>query len=131
MTEARLADLHQLHGLQPVLAVADLAASLRFYCELLGLEPDFLWGEPPHYGRVKRLGHGAPIYLHLSQSGSGEPPSPATLRLHVGHDVDGLFTAYAARGASVAAPPTNRPWGLREFALRDPDGHLLIFGAEA
>lgn len=131
MTAARLAQQHQLHGLQPVLAVTDLAASLRFYCELLDLELDFVWGEPPHYGRVKNLGHGAPIYLHLSQTEPGAAVPPAELRFHVGHDVDGLFTAYAARGADVVEPPTTRPWGLREFALRDPDGHLLIFGAEA
>ena len=24
-------------------------------------------------------------------------------------------------------PPTSQPWGLREFALREPDGHLLRF----
>lgn len=127
----RLADVHQLHGLQPVLPVRDLAASVRYYCDSLGLELDFLWGEPPHYGRVKHLGHGAPIYLHLSQVEPGAAASPAKLRFHVGHDVDGLCAAYAARGARAVEPPTTRPWGLREFALRDPDGHLLIFGAEA
>jgi uncharacterized glyoxalase superfamily protein PhnB len=42
-----------------------------------------------------------------------------------------LYAAYAALGADVGEPPTTRPWGLREFELRDPDGHLLIFGAEA
>jgi catechol 2,3-dioxygenase-like lactoylglutathione lyase family enzyme len=131
VTAPRLAQQHELHGLQPVLAVADLAASLHFYCALLDLELDFVWGEPPHYGRVKHLGHGAPIFLHLSQVEPGGVLPPAELRFHVGRDVDGLCAAYAARGAVVVAPPTTRPWGLREFALRDPDGHLVIFGAEA
>jgi catechol 2,3-dioxygenase-like lactoylglutathione lyase family enzyme len=131
MTAMRLASTHELHGLQPVLAVSDLADSVRFYCDVLGLELDFLWGEPPHYGRVKHLGHGAPIYLHLSQAEPGSAVRPAELRFHVGRDVDGLYAAYAALGADVGEPPTTRPWGLREFELRDPDGHLLIFGAEA
>lgn len=131
MSTPRLAQQHELHGLQPVLAVADLAASLRFYCAVLGLELDFVWGEPPHHGRVKNLGHGAPIYLHLSQVEPGAAVPPAELRFHVGHDVDGLFNAYAARGAEVVELLANQPWRLREFALRDPDGHLLIFAAEA
>jgi catechol 2,3-dioxygenase-like lactoylglutathione lyase family enzyme len=126
----RLARRHELHGLQPVLPVTDLAASLRFYCDTLGLELDFLWGDPPTYGRVRQLGFGAPIYLHLSPVEPGEPVPVAELRFHVGRDVDGLFDACRARAAVVIEPPVDRPWGLREFALRDPDGHLLIFGAE-
>jgi catechol 2,3-dioxygenase-like lactoylglutathione lyase family enzyme len=130
MPMPRLAQQHELHGLQPVLSVTDLAASVRFYCDVLGLELDFLWGEPPSYGRVRHTGDGAPIYIHLSPA----PPAsiaPCELRLHVGRDVDGLHAAYAARGADVGPAPRNQPWGLREFELRDPDGHLLIFGAEA
>ncbi|MCU0952263.1 MAG: VOC family protein [Burkholderiaceae bacterium] len=127
----RLAQQHELHGLQPVLAVRDLAASLRFYCDQLGLELDFVWGEPAHYGRVKNLGFGAPIYLHLSQGAPDDAIAPVELRLHVGRDVDGLFAAYRDRGVALGAAPADQPWGLREFELRDPDGHLLIFGAES
>jgi uncharacterized glyoxalase superfamily protein PhnB len=130
MTTPRLAQLHQLHGLQPVLSVSDLAASMRFYCEVLGFELDFLWGDPPSYGRVRHSGDGAPIYIHLS-SAPREQIAPCELRIHVGRDVDGLHAAYASRGANVGALPKDQPWGLREFELRDPDGHLLIFGAEA
>jgi len=131
MTAARLAQRHELHGLQPVLAVADLTASVRFYCDVLGLELDFLWGEPPNYGRVRHTGDGAPIYIHLAPVAAGESVAPVELRIHVGRDVDGLYAAYRARGADIGPPPQDRPWGLREFELRDPDGHLLIFGAEA
>ncbi len=24
-------------------------------------------------------------------------------------------------------PPVSQPWGLREFAIREPDGHVLRF----
>ena len=131
MSASRLGELHELHGLQPVLPVADLGRSVQWYCEQIGLDLDFLYGAPPHYGRVKNLGFGAPIYLHLSQIAPGETLARAELRLHVGRDVDGLYAAYRARGVAVGAPPADQPWGLREFELRDPDGHLLIFGAES
>ncbi len=126
----RLADVHELHGLQPVLPVTDLQASVRFYCDVIGLELDFLWGEPPHYGRVKHGGHGDSVFIHLEQVAL-PVPNTSELRLHVGRDVDGLCAAYVAQGADVIHAPQTQPWGLREFALRDPDGHVLIFGAEA
>jgi hypothetical protein len=27
----------------------------------------------------------------------------------------------------VVEAPTSQPWGLREFAIREPDGHILRF----
>jgi catechol 2,3-dioxygenase-like lactoylglutathione lyase family enzyme len=32
------------------------------------------------------------------------------------------------RGVTIAEPLEYRPWGMREFAVRDPDGHVLRFG---
>ena len=52
------------------------------------------------------------------------------LRIHVGHDLDGLFETYRDRGVPVAFAPVSQPWGLREFAVRDPNGHVLRFCAE-
>lgn len=34
-------------------------------------------------------------------------------------------------GECANAPPVSTPWGMREFALRTPDGHRMTFGAEA
>ena len=33
----------------------------------------------------------------------------------------------SARGAEVISEPTTEPWGLREFSIRTPDGHRLMF----
>ncbi len=49
---------------------------------------------------------------------------------HVGADLDGLFEKYRRAGAEIVSPPEDRPWGLRDFRLRDPDGHLHCFAAE-
>ncbi|MGH2894722.1 MAG: hypothetical protein ACRDPM_15880 [Solirubrobacteraceae bacterium] len=32
------------------------------------------------------------------------------------------------RGATVIPGPINQPYGLREFRVQDPDGHILAFG---
>jgi uncharacterized glyoxalase superfamily protein PhnB len=126
-----LARHHQIHGVQPVLPVPDVSAAADWFCRVLGFQIDFLHGEPPAYGRVK-LGDrswGDPIYLHLALETGAITPCGQT-RLHVGHDIDGLHAQVQAAGGTVPQPPTNQPWGLREFTVRAPGGHLLCLAAE-
>jgi len=42
--------------------------------------------------------------------------------------VDELFREFVAKGAIVSSEPTDKPWGLREFGLRTPDGHRIVCG---
>ena len=130
-----LGTLHQFHGIQPVLPVSDVSRASRWFCDVLGFELDFIAGEPPSYARVKKGGDrkageswGDPVYLRLWQCGRrDEHPWRGEIVIHVGHDVDGLHAAYVKRGVTVIEPPTSQPWGLREFAIREPDGHVLRF----
>lgn len=131
---ASLAATHQLHGLQPVLTVADVSAAAAYFRDVLGFEIDFLYGDPPVHGRVM-VGDGSwgqPIYIHLSPPGDDEAGQLPTgeLRLHVGHDLDGLCSVYRARGARILHEPVSQPWGLREFVVLEPNGHHLRFCAE-
>ena len=129
---AQLAQHHQLHGVQPVLPVPDVAAAADWFVRVLGFTLDFLHGEPPCvHGRVK-LGdrsHGDPIYIHLSRNEGLIQPCGET-RLHVGHDIDGLHAHVVAQGGTVLLAPTNQPWGLREIVVQAPGGHRLVLGAE-
>ena len=45
-------------------------------------------------------------------------------------DIDGLYAELTARGVPIMAPPATKPWGMREFAVRTPDGHRMTFGSE-
>jgi catechol 2,3-dioxygenase-like lactoylglutathione lyase family enzyme len=122
---------HQFHGVQPVLPVADVTRAARYFRDVLGFEIDFIAGEPPSYARVvKGAGrtHGDPVYIRLWQCRHpGASAWKGEIVIHVGKDVDGLHSAYVSRGVSVVEAPTSQPWGLREFAIREPDGHLLRF----
>jgi uncharacterized glyoxalase superfamily protein PhnB len=122
---------HQFHGVQPVLPVADAARAARYFCDVLGFELDFIAGEPPSYARVKHVpaaGQGEAVYLRLWQVNTREArPWRGEIVIHVGHDLDGLHAAYVKRGVDILEPPASQPWGLREFALREPDGHVLRF----
>lgn len=133
MTAPDLGTLHQFHGVQPVLPVADVTRAARYFRDVLGFEIDFIAGEPPSYARVKKGAerrHGDPVYLRLWQCGAapvGGQSWKGEIVIHVGHDVDGLHAAYVKRGVDIVEPLASQPWGLREFALREPDGHVLRF----
>jgi len=52
------------------------------------------------------------------------------LYVHVGQRLDELFADYHARGVDIVSEPKHRPWGLRQFEIRDCNGYLLTFAAE-
>ncbi len=120
---------HQFHGLQPVLPVHDVNATVRYYCQVLGFEVDFLWGDPPVHARVMKgdRTYGDPVYIHFNKTADEKIPVAGHIRIHVGHDVDGLFEAYRSRGVDTMTEPRSEEWGLREFSIRDCNGHILVF----
>jgi catechol 2,3-dioxygenase-like lactoylglutathione lyase family enzyme len=124
---------HEFHGVQPVLFVREVAAAAAYFRDVLGFDLDFLHGDPPVHGRVMQGDgtYGQPIYIHLSTAPEAELRPSGELRIHVGRDLDGLIAAYRARGVAVDFEPVTQPWGLREFAVRTPDGHRLRFCGEA
>ena len=133
--ETRRDDLgrkHQFHGVQPVLPVGDVAASAKYFCDVLGFELDFLEGDPPVHGRIKKGdgSWGQPVYIHLTQDAPDNVRPSGELRIYVGQDLDGLFDAYRGLGVSVVFAPVSQPWGLREFAVHELNGHTLRFCAE-
>jgi len=44
--------------------------------------------------------------------------------------LDRLFALYRERGGEVVEEPADRPWGLRQFAIRDCNGYVANFCAE-
>ena len=79
---------------------------------------------------VSRRATAVTAILSISASGNaaGEAnPWRGEIVIHVGQDIDGLHAAYVKRGVNVIEPPVSQPWGLREFAIREPDGHVLRF----
>ena len=126
-------DEHQLHGVQPVLQVADMNAAIAFYRDVLGFEVDFVSGEPPMHARVSSGDREGPTAVRLRLvpfEGGGARRDRGYFWIHVGHDLDGLFAKYQQAGVEIVAPPTQQPWGLRDFRIRDRDGHLYCFAAE-
>jgi catechol 2,3-dioxygenase-like lactoylglutathione lyase family enzyme len=109
-----------------VLAVRDLKRSTRFYVEVLGFERDDV--QAPGWSFLSldafrvMLGE-CPDEVHAQETGNH------SWFVHlVIEGLDAYHAEVRAKGAEVLVAPSDRPWGMREFVVRTPDGHRLVFG---
>jgi uncharacterized glyoxalase superfamily protein PhnB len=120
-----------LQGLTLNLLVRDVARSLPFHREVL--EAQVIYSDPDfavlRRGEVEWMLHADHTYLdhplHASLSDDGPRGVGAELRLH-GRNPDEAETAARRLGATVLAGSQNKPHGLREAYLVDPDGYLWV-----
>ena len=107
----------------PVLAVADVPASIRFFCEILEFKLDWCGeADPPQIASVSRDGHA--IMLQRRQ-----PVAPGCVWLGTS-GLASLWERLRSQDAvAVVQRPTNQRWAL-EMKIKDPDGNILWFGTE-
>ena len=126
-----------LHNLIPMLNVGDIEASLDFYREAL----DFEVVSDPAAVKQWRWATIRSGYTELMLSQSETPPriepiepqrSSAWTCLFYFYpdDVSRLYAQVIARGYRPTAM-IDTHYGMREFSLQDPDGHMLSFGQDA
>jgi catechol 2,3-dioxygenase-like lactoylglutathione lyase family enzyme len=115
-------------GVAPILPSRNLTATAEFYARL-GFEQKGLW--PDEYLIVVR----GKVGLHFFFSPETDPwSSDAGCYLYV-EDADSLFADFQRLSLpSEGVPrlhgaPSDTDYGLREFALVDPDGNLLRIGS--
>jgi uncharacterized glyoxalase superfamily protein PhnB len=121
----------RLRAVSPSLTVSDIATTVKWYCDVLGFivveewthegrfmgatmragAVDFLVGQDDFAkGRDRTKGVGFRLYCRTAQ------------------DVDRLAEAVKARGGTLDQEPTTQPWGVRDFAITDPDGFKISIG---
>lgn len=110
-------------GSRVLLHPSDFARSHEFYARTVGLHPYREFGDGESQGVVFFLGGG---FLELSgQSGGGAVGDRLALWWQV-RDVDGEYERLTAAGVESFEAPTDKPWGLREARVLDPDGLVLV-----
>jgi predicted enzyme related to lactoylglutathione lyase len=105
-----------------LLRPTDFECSFRFYAESLGLHVYREWGRESTRGVVFFLGGG---FLELSGSSRMTASDSVSLWLQV-RDVDALGDELEEARVDIVELPTDKPWGLREMQIRDPDGLSIM-----
>jgi uncharacterized glyoxalase superfamily protein PhnB len=108
----------------PVFAVRNLQDALEYYRDKLGFTIAWTWGDP-----VSRAGVVLDdIEIQLEGGGPGAPAGPSVVYCHM-TGVDEYYEACRARGVDIALDLGDRPWGMRDFRVRDPSGNRIGFAS--
>ena len=122
--ESGMADLTKVRC---VLAVQNLDASVDYYTRVLGMAIDFT---APGWAFLSRgsfrlmLGHCADV-VPAHEMGDHSYFVYVTIE-----GIDEFYGELVGNGAELTQTLSSKPWGMREFGIRTPDGHRIMFGQE-
>ena len=114
------------------LFVADIKLSCAFFAEKLGFATVFIHGEPPFYAQVRRDG----VNLNLRHVDAPvidpalrdrEELLSVTLLLPTRAHLEAFYREFQSNGVTFFQDIKDKPWGARDFIVKDIDGNLLLF----
>ena len=128
-----------LSDVTPNLIVSDIDRSTRFYRDVLGFAVTTTVPEAAPFVFVWLQRGGVNVFLNAREGVAEDLPSLAgqpiggtnTLFITIEAEsptagIDALFAQVADR-APVVMPLKNQFYGMREFAVEDPDGYTVMF----
>ena len=119
----------RLTAAYPQLFTTNMERAARFYAEELGFGVRFLFGDPPVYAQFSRDA------VHLNMRFVSAPVLDREaaelgelLAAYLeSDDIEELYREFAGKDVDFYLQLTTKPWGLKGFIVRDPDGNLLNF----
>lgn len=129
-----------IQNVTPILNVSSVLDSQAWF-EKLGWRAGFQWDSGDGVGFGSVCSDKAEIFLCVGAQGSRGTVMPKfpgddqtdgvwmSWWVDSPAEVDALHATALSLGMTVTYPPTDEPWGVREFHLRHPDGHMFRIGA--
>jgi uncharacterized glyoxalase superfamily protein PhnB len=123
----------KMSEVSPGITANDLEKSLGWYRDVVGFAVEERWEQEGKLtgvqlragqvtfmvgqddwkkGRDRKKGEGFRLYCMTTQ------------------DIDALAKGIVARGGTLDQEPKDQPWGMRDFALTDPDGFKITIAKE-
>lgn len=112
-----------LHTSEAILAVRDVRKTIRFYREALGFESEWLWQDPPTFGGV----HWGKVEVMFCLDPELAEKVEGHMHFFRVENVEDLYEKHKSSGAPIVGEIENKPWGVREYTVRDPNGYHLRF----
>jgi uncharacterized glyoxalase superfamily protein PhnB len=105
----------------PVLGYPDVGEAVGWLCETFGFTER--WRAGNHRSQLA-VGDGAVL---ATEQSAGEPGSPSHSVMVRVEDVNGHHERARGRGARILHPPTDYPYGERQYSVEDFAGHHWSF----
>ena len=103
----------------PELPVADVERAQQHYKDALGFEIGWLY-PGKGLGMVSR--GKATIFFRRRT-----PPFEPAISWVFAEDIDATYQELESLGANIVDPLQIKPWGIRQFTVRDLDGNIFYF----
>jgi len=120
-------------SIEPFIKCSDIQASFAFYTEVLDFKvvraPDT---DPESFMSMYAFLERDGSFVHLSAH-AGDGVFGNVIYIRVG-DIDTVYSRFLQSGlkvqaiAGVSMEPVTQSWGMKEFAVTDPDGNRITFG---
>ena len=114
----------------PYFPVPDVSSIGAYYHEVLGFQCEYSAGNPPEFALYSRSGS-AVMFRRVQEPSLICPNERQGGTWDVFfwvNDVQALYDELASKSAVVVYAPVIQPYGMKEFAVRDPNGYVLGFG---
>jgi uncharacterized glyoxalase superfamily protein PhnB len=112
-------NLTQIAQPVPELPVADAERAQQHYRDALGFEIGWLY-PGKEIGSVSR----GDIAIFFRRR---KLPFEPAIHWVFADDIDATFSEMQLSGANIVEPLEKKPWGLRQFTVKDLDGNLFYF----
>jgi uncharacterized glyoxalase superfamily protein PhnB len=117
----------------PGFTANDLEKSLAWYRDVLGFVVEERWEQEGKLTGVQLRAGSVTFMLGQDDWKKGRDRKKGEgFRMYctTTQDVDVLAERIKARGGTLDQNPRDQPWGMRDFALTDPDGFKITIGAD-
>ncbi|HEX2798907.1 MAG TPA: VOC family protein [Thermoanaerobaculia bacterium] len=118
----------------PGFTVNDLEKSLVWYRDIVGFVVEERWEQEGKLTGVSLRAGNATFMIGQDDWKKGRDRKKGEgFRIYctTAQDVDALAEKIKARGGTLDQEPRDQPWGMRDFALTDPDGFKITIAREA
>ena len=126
-------DFPKLYGSAPVLMVHDVVKTAEFYKDKLGFHFNRYWGEPPSFCILHKDQFSVIINKIDSEKALVKNDDVCKDFWDIYfwiEDVSVYYKYLVENDVPILQPLTDKPYGVREFEIKDCNGYNIAFGQE-